>query len=275
MATQNLTFNIDTNDFFKAVALYSQKSVKSTQEIVKQQSRLIIKNIIDLTPPSNGFSKGSAAKKAGEQTIDNDLTRIFSVIRPEQKQAFIDFNGGKSAKQQFGHRGAKAIGTVQDIVLDKSEIAKFHNDRRKSNGRVKGGKGGAGMTNRSRAMRLTTGLKKSDLIALDVGYITPQEKSWYSKLLKKRVGFLASGWNAAASAVGLKLPTWINRHGSQFGDCSGIKTTSEAVSIKFSNYIKYGSNAKNLDKRVQKAIDKQTTKLLNQLMHMQKQQSKL
>ena len=83
------------------------------------------------------------------------------------------------------------------------------------------------------------------------------------KTLLARVGWLASGWNAAAQKLGVRLPAWIARHGTGAGI---ILVTSDGrrFRIEISNAVKFVGNVKDLDRRIQKSVDYQANAMQRQ-----------
>jgi len=83
------------------------------------------------------------------------------------------------------------------------------------------------------------------------------------KTLLGRVGWLASGWNAAAQKLGVRLPAWISRHGTGAGI---ILVTSDGrrFRIEISNAVKYAGSIKDLDRRIQKAVTYQANAMQRQ-----------
>ena len=83
------------------------------------------------------------------------------------------------------------------------------------------------------------------------------------KTLLGRVGWLASGWNAAAQKLGVRLPAWISRHGTGAGV---ILVTSDGrrFRIEISNAVKYAGSVKDLDRRIQKAVTYQANAMQRQ-----------
>lgn len=74
------------------------------------------------------------------------------------------------------------------------------------------------------------------------------ELAKYIASKKKMVGFLASGWNAAAAKLGAKAPAWIWRHNGD-GDVRDV-TTSDSVKIVATNKVGFASRAINQLQRV-------------------------
>ena len=94
----------------------------------------------------------------------------------------------------------------------------------------------------------------------------PVSSTEFNALKKKlllRVGWLASGWNAAAQKLGVKLPAWISRHGTGAGI---ILVTSDGrrFRIEISNAVKFVGSVKDLDRRIQKSVDYQANAMQRQ-----------
>lgn len=65
---------------------------------------------------------------------------------------------------------------------------------------------------------------------------------------KRMVGFLASGWKAAASKFGARLPAWINRHA---GPGSGrVRLNATMVEVSATNSVSYASRM-DIERRLQ------------------------
>ncbi len=248
----NANFKLDTRKFQSAVRdLANLSRKKPVQTVMRQAAGQVVRRVVGVTPPANGKAD-VAAKKAGEAAIASDLARIFVVASAKAIRQFTDVNGTE-ARSQFGHKGAKAIGEVTDRVLSRSEMTSWHASRRKGNGRVAGG-GNGGQTNRARAASLATGIKKSDLAALDIGIVSAADFQWFLKVLQKMVGFLAAGWNAAAVELRVKLPAWITRHGTSHGIIK-ITLSDHGMRIYIANAVGFVDNIPELERRLQWAVN--------------------
>jgi hypothetical protein len=93
----------------------------------------------------------------------------------------------------------------------------------------------------------------------------------YQKLVLARVGFLASGWKAAATALGSKLPAWIRCHNGP-GD-SLVRESFNGITVTATNKVRYASSGDN-DRRVKWAINRQARKLRAQLDYQLKQNAR-
>jgi hypothetical protein len=93
--------------------------------------------------------------------------------------------------------------------------------------------------------------------------VSSTEYNALKKTLLARVGWLASGWNAAARKLGVRLPAWIDRHGTGTG---AILVTSDdrRFRLEISNAVKFVGNVKDLDRRIQKAVTYQANAMQRQ-----------
>lgn len=261
------TMKIDTSGLNTALERMIPQSKQELGDLLRNEVvRPLIRKIISITPPAQGAANGSA-KKAGEIAIMDDIKRI---MRPGSDD-FIDLCrkiwGGDVHTEQFGHAGASPIGDVYERILSGGQIHSFHQERRnKATGRVGFQKKGVSAwnnnaargqsdLNKNRALRLTTGVKRSDLRNLDVGLVRRSEFDAYVKQQQQRVGILGGGWNAAAEQFGVSRPAWISRHGTGRGSVPVMELDGERMKIVISNDVGYTGEVKGLQARVQKALD--------------------
>ncbi len=69
---------------------------------------------------------------------------------------------------------------------------------------------------------------------------------------KKMVGFLASGWKAAATKLGVSLPAWVTRHTGSGGGV--IKSTAASIEVSATTRVR-NARMLELERRVQSAIN--------------------
>ena len=244
---------IDTRAFDAALLRFGVESKKSSARILREQGSLFVRDVLAITPPAGNGKKGAAATAAGKGRIAGDLRRIFKPMSDDGISAFRDFYGDGGNTAGFSHKGASVIGNVTEKILGFSQMAAWHLARRKKNGQV---------VNVHRAV--TTGLKVKDLKGLDIGIVRRQDFQKYLKLVQSQVGLLASGWNAAAAALGRSVPVWVSRHGSSRGQCE-VRASGPTLKIRISNSVKFATNVRGLPLRVQAALDNRGTQMLKQL----------
>lgn len=81
---------VDYTEFAKHLALYKMVMRKTSEEIVKQQSRLFAQDMCDFTPPFSGKVPairkggeggfGNKAKKKGQDAVSRDVRKIFAPL---------------------------------------------------------------------------------------------------------------------------------------------------------------------------------------------------
>ena len=184
---------IDTRAFAAAMSRFADNSKKSSREILDQQAKLFVRDVMRITPPNTG-GKGGRAQGTGK--VRADLKRLFRPVKDNSKDA-------------------------------QSGLESIHAANRDSRGRV-----------RKKVTRV------------------PVRRSEYQAFLKKQleeVGKLLSGWSAAAKRLGLTVPAWVSRHGSERGDIS-VETSGRTLKVRIENAVRFATNVPGLERRVNDAL---------------------
>lgn len=258
-ATQAVKLDWETQAFRDALERYMRDSKRDIGVVMRQQVKKIVQRLMATMPPSKDRTEKATttAKKHGEMAVRRDVGYIVKVVSQETMD-----NPLADQEYEFGHKGAKALGTVKTRALrSPSAIKAWHQARRRKDGRVP-------KINRN----VTTGLRKRDLNKLDEGLTTDKLLNAYLKDVYKRVGFLASGWKAAARKLGAAVPAWINRNNAP--SSATITENARGITILAQNNIPWAS-ANRTEKRVQWAVNVQKQKLERQIdAHLVKQASR-
>jgi len=101
--SDDLRINFDVDRFNKALVAYAENSKRDITTIMQQQAKLIVRNVIEMTPPGKRGVKGKKARKLGEATVRADINRLFTPVR---KQSEVDVGANMKAI----HEGARAAG---------------------------------------------------------------------------------------------------------------------------------------------------------------------
>jgi len=226
--------NLDTTRLNDFIALYAKESKKGIDEVVLQQSAIIVGHLIAMTPP--GKSKGKnmnkdgriemSAKKLGENTMKADLNSLFPTVRLKSEKVWGMIENG----YRWGTgRGAKKIGEYAESVAD---LRRVHRKARSPRtGRVRTGTIGQNMA-----------LTKASI------------RNQYIKEQIKEVGMLAAGWLAAGEELGTTkraMPAWIRRHGRKPGSVTKRKSKT-GLTVTVMNKMPYFP--KNMESRMQSAL---------------------
>ena len=191
--------------------------------LVKQEARLFVRDVVNVTPPSSKGKTGIQAKKQGEAAVARDIAKVYGTpskvyLRLRAKAAGLERAYWKAIKE-------KNVKTIERIRRSLSEIS--FDDFQVPIGFDQGV---------AHQMRRKRGRVKGD----QVDYIIddPKELRRYVKKMQARVGLLASGWVRAARKLGQPLPGWVTRHGDRRGACAVIQS-EERVMIIISNKVKF------------------------------------
>lgn len=212
--------HFDTSAFSRALAAMRKTSKRDFQTLLREQARGVVRQIIAFTPPAQGKAN-SEARKLGEKAVAASLARILKTGSPD----FIEF----FERLDAGRRGA--LGYDYSRVLQKGDLASFHQRLRDQDGRTE--RGG------------------------EAALVDKRAYQWFRKQTQARVGKLASGWNKAAERLGYSPPAWIRRHGTGRGDCD-IQLSGEQMRIVISNEVKFAGNVKDIERSVKKGLANQT-----------------
>lgn len=87
--------------------------------------------------------------------------------------------------------------------------------------------------------------------------------------LVARVGWLAAGWGAAARRLGVSIPAWVNRQGAGKGFIS-ITRSGALFRVTVANKVGFVGNVKDLNRRMQKAVDYQANAMRRQVEYLMK-----
>jgi len=76
----------DIRQFQAMAAKLGNFSKRDGRTLMKEQARGVIRNLMDITPPSNGKTRGVAAKKRGEAAIASDVRNVFIGSTPKNSE---------------------------------------------------------------------------------------------------------------------------------------------------------------------------------------------
>lgn len=201
----DINIKVDDKEFRKALQNYAAGSQRSFQAVLKQQAGLFVKDVVSVTPPS----QGKTSPKLGYAAVKSDILRALR----EQDDSMV------AAGEQIGNPA-----TLHRKV------------RNKYTGRV------------------VRGVKQQPAMGVAA----------YIKKMLGQVGILASGWNAAAEELKVKLPPWITRHGTKRGQIE-LRFGKREIVIVATNAVKFAGNIKGIGRRVQWALNKRTRSLIRQV----------
>ena len=217
---------IDDRAFRAAFKQWMFRSQKTTIACLRHQAKLFVRDIVRITPPGHSVK----VRENDPRWRPGKTVRI--VTQAEARRIGQNVIKANIARVMKAGRRRTIADSAQTI----------HQRFRNKRGRV------------------AVDLRKGG----DRRYVVPsgELKAEIQRSLDN-VGVLASGWNAAASELGLKMPEWIGRHGTNRGQIS-IKLDPRNMSIKITNAVRFAGNVRDLERRVNWA-------LMNRARQMDKQ----
>lgn len=215
-----ITVNVKVAPLLRELRRYPGQIKRVGKEIVDTEARGFVRDAVQSTPPF--FSKpagtdtpgkfvtvkGTEARKTGERKIDSEAAAIFQPVTIKGERELTHLFGKKLAqpiKVKTRERHADVAG-----IWDMRAKRRFEAKRK----------------------TISRGQKAAYYVAASKLQRAAADR-------KKRIGKLASGWAAAAEKVGVKLPSWIARHGSGRGDVL-LTVGSLSYSIRIRNNVSYG-----------------------------------
>jgi hypothetical protein len=229
---------VDYTQFAKHLAMYAMVMRKSSEEIVKQQSRLFAKDMCDFTPPFSGSQPsitkggeggfGNKARTKGRNAVSRDVRKIFAPLAqaPAAGVAAAGNVGilsawvGAKAKLPPPHYPDYIFKMVaQGRVLGQGEFDYFKQIESKKGTpktRFMMGTNEAAIKSIHERRRGKPSYKVYETAKTEKVYVDnwkPVES--YIKRVQQRVGKLKSGWYYAGLKLG-RMPTsaWIMNQGA-------------------------------------------------------------
>jgi hypothetical protein len=227
MATPKV--QLDNMKLLKRMEILQQVTGKQVSATLKRVGRLLAVNLAHNTPP---YGKNTSSKLLGERALMRDLMRLFYVMTPERIRGIMDFQG-RSATMKYGHKGAEPLGNITEKILLKSEMHKWHQDRRTKNGRVSKARHG-----------VTTGHRIKDLKNLDKGIVTEKQLRAYYRERMQFVGLSKAAWASCITKINADvknpfagIPAWVKRHISKVASDVVDNTEGTLPIIKITSKI--------------------------------------
>ena len=90
--------------------------------------------------------------------------------------------------------------------------------------------------------------------------VSHQTFNQVARALQARVGWLSAGWNQAAARFNVRVPSWVKRHGSKYGNIK-VEFSAGRLRIVFVNDVPFIDKVDGLHKQVDFALQKQTRKM--------------
>jgi hypothetical protein len=215
--------SMDADKLEKALFELSKRVGEDLGAIIKEEAKYVVKSAVETTPPPS--------KQAGQRTIANDLNKVAVPLDYQSFEARATEGGFyKSIAKYVRRRNAEKLRLLLQnpnlnlfknygVLANQEELASYHQNHR-VNGRVRG-------------------------LARNVAFRADMRR--YNKTVSQRVGFMLSGWNKAAHALGVKTKKFAER------SYAGSRSNLEYSYGRNPFFVARNGNMKIVD--VQKKID--------------------
>lgn len=224
-------FNVEAiwtkREFEQSLARYVAATKGDLREVLKNQARLFVQDVVQVTPPFSQGVNATKARQRGEKSIKSNLNKLF-IARP--------LVGSRKVTHLFGKTDVPGLPYTVKTTEKYPDVEGIYRTEKKA------AKGRAVRGVRFSRQELPVSLKK-------VRAIYTREK--------KKVGWLAGGWNAAATKLGSKVPAWVKRHAAAPGAVS-MRFSRTKLSIRVENRVNYANAVGGMQKRMAFALRKRS-----------------
>jgi hypothetical protein len=197
-----LEMTLDSRKWNQQVAALASALGKDGPVILRDETRLFIKQAARFTPPKN--------RKQGQDAVQRDVKRAAQPLERE----FFTADWIRALVDKYQGQWDKIEAALKKTAFGKWRFEKFskrlHTGARDSRGRV----------NRSQR---TFAFPTQEILA-------------YVKRVKAHVGLLKSGWWPAYRQLGGKMPSWITRHTRAPGRIVDLSANPNIATITVENH---------------------------------------
>ena len=195
----SLTISFDMASYRHSLNQMVHKLNADAVLLLKEEMRLLLRDIVHFTPPLKGHAQGRNAVTGdlnrNARPLDPEkikMPRLAEVVRKRNVAAIVAITGNLKG----GWVGRRMLAT-------QAEIAAKHIRNRNKYGRVRRDQNNMAFMSDWRA---------------------------YLRKVQSRVGYHRAGWLTAADAVGLRLPAWVQKHRSYAGG-GYVAPTPESLTV--------------------------------------------
>lgn len=208
---------VDMREFERSLVRYKAATRKAWPVVIRDQARLLLTRVLRLTPPKT--------QAQGRARVAGDILRVYKDF------GNVSFDA-PSIQKAWRANDYQALQTLlgpdnftEGLRLEKEVNPGIHQSARKVRGRVSDRrKPHVGITGRGKLRR-------------------------YISQVQRRVGIAKAGWAHSMIAVGGKLPAWINRHGTGYGEVNDESRNRINPGIELINKVSHMKDL-NTQKRI-------------------------
>lgn len=236
------TIVIDDLEFAEQLERFALYSGRSFEDELENQGKLLVRDILRLTPPSRFGASVSEAKKAGERSIRKNLRSVF---------AGVNLKGQRQITHLFGRTDVAGLPYSVPTREKHPDVRALYEQRKM---------GSSYRVSRGRRSRY---------------YVDERKLAALEKVLMKRVGWAAAGFGPAAQRLGAAVPAYIRRHVGAAPGSIAVNTRGEIMSIVITNRVDYVHRLAGLQRRLDWALKRRKSAMENQLPYLIRRHERL
>jgi hypothetical protein len=224
-----ITTSLDLGPLMKKLRQVPREATRIMTKVVEADAKGFIRDIVAVTPPSQGKANVES-KRRGETRVERDIRILFK----SKSQAFDSLHSKNPALADLFWQQIRD----HDYLAAQETLRMHTTDSKMRDARVVAQP--VGTIHQRMRSRRSGGVYANANATLVI--TSDSELKKYIKINQARVGLLASGFNAAARRLGVKLPAWITRHGTAAGAVS-VSSKFLSHSITIANNARHGRGA--------------------------------
>lgn len=185
----SVIYSMDTSDLNRTLADLAIAAGKDAETVVKDQSRLFVKQAMRRTPPRT--------QGQGRKAVERDIKKIIAAAPESLIRHAMNENGGSGddIKLFTGDTDQPSI-EWRRAQLNDDGLEEYHNSQRDRRGRIQ---------SRSRNTGRGRWIEDKRIVVPD------RVRAQYIKRKQKNVGRLKAGWIPSARQFRGKVPKWVSR----------------------------------------------------------------
>ena len=226
--SDHIRLKFDSSKFEAALLRLYAATHRDLSSLLKEMARLFVKEVVLITPPGGGGVQGPKARQRGAARVEQDVRRVFRELKHEKWHSPEIRKAIRERDMRRLHEILPHIPELAGMELYLEPSFYLHRNAKNARGVVP--------PNHKQNILVLGGLRQ------------------YIKGEQAKVGKLASGWNSAAAALGVKLSAWVDRHGAGRGTVI-LDLQEPSMSIRMDNNVRYASHTHDMNRRVQWALN--------------------
>lgn len=205
-------FDFDRAGYERKVQRFAALQRRDLGEVVRDETRLAILEVVRRTPPLRGRLQ-PGGRKDGERALANSIRRVF----PDLRQLTL------YTESDSFHRAVNS-GDVATLGNMLKNSKRFHS--------------AAAVPDRNlhQSQRTRYGSVRESAQWQAIGTLSSVDR--YIDVARRMVGYARSGWRKGAEKFGAKLEPWVSRHNGQ-GLANDFTRDTETAMAEVGNGVRY------------------------------------